>query len=650
MDTQYLPAIPAGEVRAPSTDMCQSFCRGRDDCSMFTYWANSEKCLLAGASASPSTQGAVGAVAGFAECQDARLHLQEVCANTVPQNGFPGLTAKSSNAAWTSGRQPKKLECWPMDGVGNYKPCHTVKTLEDTFLGWPGKCKGLFKQEGITGVKDCSDSCEKSPTCPGWQVGDHDWCYHGLGHDCFVRPDFSPVAAQRLQHGQIRPLFDLTGWQVVGLTRQFVDTAEYFQDHQDAIAACKKMCYSEIQCQYWQYSPKFGCWIEDPWRPFAPPSPLTLDWAFRSTPFALDCIAGEMIMHFCPAGETEATTEVTCARRDIVYRPAATGWSDQRMVTTTVDCQKMCASNPQCAHFSYFRKGMCRLVDASAAASPVGEHAVASGPPSCLTTTTLPPTTTAQVSQSTSLLVQGPPAQDGETLEYMLQMNFLIRNLDYTLLSNSYRRHFRRKYAEVIAKHLDIDLVKVMETPTGAFGRVELTAKEPHSMQITACVLNEPALNRDLSAYEEVAQSKPMRHALGEVTRKSVTYGNAACVGQMLAESMPSAVLTRTVKAPEPTGWTRWWPFVLLLLLVCLAVAVISGALDMSGKGRGGALSGQDTDGSYSDGEFDPRSLNLGGAAPGGARGPLRFAQDHMRALSTAVKDRVPHRRGEFTV
>ena len=132
-----------------------------------------------------------------------------------------------------------------------------------------------------------------------------------------------PKEAQRLQHGSVRVLKDLTGMQIVGslssfffvcilfafccagrvhyldapqtkrsrgLWKGFDNIEGFFQslggsqpqnapcqstlqsEHwklpqlrnvQDAIAFCKHMCYSDFRCQYWTYAPNYGCWIED---------------------------------------------------------------------------------------------------------------------------------------------------------------------------------------------------------------------------------------------------------------------------------------------------------------------------------------------------------------------------------------------------
>merc|ERR1712110_933037 len=94
-------------------------------------------------------------------------------------------------------------------------------------------------------------------------------CWQGMGFNCFgSRPGFTPVRAQRFQHGQVRVLQDLKGWQIFGLTRVFTTNgAGYFDGQADAeeksVNACKNQCYSDIKCDYWSYSIWFGCWIED---------------------------------------------------------------------------------------------------------------------------------------------------------------------------------------------------------------------------------------------------------------------------------------------------------------------------------------------------------------------------------------------------
>lgn len=188
----------------------------------------------------------------------------------------------------------------------------------------------------------------------------------------------------------------------------------------------------------------------------------------------------------------------------------------------------------------------------------------------------------------------------------------------------------------------------IAAAPRSPGRRVGLLAKAPGSTQVVACVLNRPATSRDLGAYEEIAASTRLRADLEAATNGVVNIGDTAVVGPIEVAKLASVVLVQALPAPEPTGWERWWPFFLVVLLIGLAVAVIYGLVDTSERSRW--MFGHDSaaDASDSDGTAplvsgaascarDQTLQGSGGVAPGGARGPLWYARDQMR-------------RGEFTV
>lgn len=648
---------------------CQLLCKAEENCTAFSYWPSTQECAFADDSATRS-ETVSGAVSGYGVCKGTNTPLSKVCTTEVPHNGFPGLTVHSSNGAWPSGHQPESLECWPLDFAGNYRPCDLLYTLEDTLKGWPGKCMGLFKQEGITGVKQCSQLCSQDPSCPSWQVGLYDWCYHGLGNECFVREKFSPIAAQRFQHGEVRKLMDLAGWQVIGLTRQFVDDQGYFQDQHDAIDACKWMCYSDIGCQFWQYTPSYGCWIEDPWQDFGPGYPLTLDYAYRSTEFALDCIAGEMIMHYCPESHSVSSVHVECEKLSVKYVSPDGAWEDDKVASSAGACQQLCAGTQVCQYFTYFPKGMCRLHDASATEESASAGTV-SGPRSCDAQTVKVPVAADAKIEHAHEHEDAPgeslepilPENPGKVMQYLLKMSFSVDSVDYAELGEGHRTELKPRYALVLAEQLGIHRNEIMECTDGPMDSVALSSQSPAAMLVVACALNHPATSPDLAAYKSALQGDSTVLALEAATRDVIHMGNTALVGLIQVKVLKSVVLSREMPPPPPSGWTRWWPFVLLLVLLCLAVAVVSGAVDFSGSEQSGSMvaSERDVDMAYSEDEpvgYNPYAAGnkwqqqppVGGVAPGGPQGPLRFAQRQMRNLGTAVKSHLPRHRGEFTV
>lgn len=239
------------------------------------------------------------------------------CSLDRPQlNAFPGKTAEQSNAAWPSGHQPQKGECWPKDNsTNNYKSCWYKKVLLDTDRGWPGKCSGLQRmtKADLSGLS-CEEWCIRNVRCSVWQEvwirGTADpVCYQGYGTDCAgirsgVRPNVQ--RSQRLQHGSIRVLMKLKGMEIRNLKPVF--DAHYFKRRPDALLNCRDICYSDILCQYWQYNSKDGCFVEHPHANVVA-YPLTLTDVRTDTDFARTVLDGEYILHRCPKHEGDFTEE-----------------------------------------------------------------------------------------------------------------------------------------------------------------------------------------------------------------------------------------------------------------------------------------------------------------------------------------------------
>merc|ERR1712232_1212973 len=156
----------------------------------------------------------------------------------------------------------------------------------------------------------CAETCSENPYCGVWQyVKDTDSCWQGVGYDCYSQEgdrQLIPGGAQRLMHGECRLLKDFAGWQIEGL--RHVDSG--YGDANDknnqtlAIENCKKVCYSNIRCQYWSFSKdeagNGGCWLEDPEGGYTVKYPLTTANALKSSSdsdFASTVIAGEYIQH-----------------------------------------------------------------------------------------------------------------------------------------------------------------------------------------------------------------------------------------------------------------------------------------------------------------------------------------------------------------
>merc|ERR1711971_178333 len=76
----------------------------------------------------------------------------------------------------------------------------------------------------------------------------------------------------------------------------------------DGVEACQKMCYSDIVCQYWQYSNTEGCFAESlPMNEV--PYPLTQNDIDSNSDRARSIIAGEYFLHLCPKHDGPYTSE-----------------------------------------------------------------------------------------------------------------------------------------------------------------------------------------------------------------------------------------------------------------------------------------------------------------------------------------------------
>jgi len=113
-------------------------------------------------------------------------------------------------------------------------------------------------------------------------------------------------AAQRIQHGSVRVLMSLKGTEVRGLRQDF--DGGYYTRRSDAVMACKSMCYSDLECQYWLYSTSDGCFVEDP-PMHSVAYPLTQHDINKNSEFAKSVIDGEYILHRCPENDGSFTSK-----------------------------------------------------------------------------------------------------------------------------------------------------------------------------------------------------------------------------------------------------------------------------------------------------------------------------------------------------
>jgi len=268
--------------------------------------------------------------------------IQAFTPTELPGPGFPGPTALASNASWPGGHQPERLGAWPQTGYGTPNrtllPCWKVTVLHDRERGWPGACLKLFNAKKFTTQEACKSLCWGEPRCPVWQFVNQTnpgQCWVGFGTDCADRAGkagaISVQGAQRLMHGAVRVLKNLSGWKVNNLYQ--IGMFSQGNEHV-SVQRCKAWCYSSIGCQYWQYGPG-GCWVDAPmWSTSKGANPgnvvqyplTTNGGATNSSSEAATMMYGEYIQHYCPPQVTPAPVLVPMASAPVVTStPAPSG-------------------------------------------------------------------------------------------------------------------------------------------------------------------------------------------------------------------------------------------------------------------------------------------------------------------------------------
>jgi len=607
---KYHPDIPHTNVKAESLRHCQVLCSRKDGCAYFSYWPSSSDCYFSDFKA--RLYASQSAIAGHGVCPQEGGMLRPTCSAELPGNGFPGFNGKASNGAWPSGRQPQSLECWPRNNTGGYLACSKVTILEDSEVGWPGKCRGLVKQPGA--LAQCAEECKRNPLCPSWQTG-MDGCKQGMGRDCFVRPDFTPIRAQRIQHGDVRVLWNLTGWQIVGLAKAFDNHHGYFLHMADAISACKKVCYSDIRCQYWQYTPKYGCWVEDASESFHPPWPLTSQWAYRSTQFALDCVAGEYIQHSCPVGmavpyEPYQLEVSRCMSRGYKYDPPDMRWAGRTVEMSAEACQARCNSTADCSFFTYEPDGGCHLEDKEAERVVAYNRNVISGPARCEQPHSRQPVTTQAPSQS--------PRCSARVAEILVP----IHHLHWSVVATSKKTQaaFQKKYAEEVANVLRVDTTDIRSSPEKHPGVVLLTELSRTTLErgtlqgtlLAAYTENKPPCSDNPERLKSTVRTKKLRRALYWAThqiadryhlnsskyqsvvfefmkkhgKENITKGIKINLEDIQVNILPASNESLGASDSEIDIELDWWPLSIGLLLVVLCVGVAAGVVYFGKKAK----------------------------------------------------------------
>lgn len=280
---------------------CQSLCQQNADCFYFNYFASTQECHLDGKD-SIFEDNVEHSICGPKYCPRVPSGCTE-----VPSEGFPGNTADETEAMFPSHRQPEKLECWPRTPDNkSFEACPKTTVLETTESGWPGKCEGLELVETAEN-ETCESKCLQTVRCSVYAVVNNEQraCYFGEGVNCYQPHSFpGNVVSKRIMHGEVRVIAKFSHVQVFGLQRAF--GPYYFINQWDAVEACRNDCYSNLECEYWQYSKTAGCYVENSIMKLGPSQstmvqyPLTRQAWTASTNPAHNVIAGEYIQHLCP--------------------------------------------------------------------------------------------------------------------------------------------------------------------------------------------------------------------------------------------------------------------------------------------------------------------------------------------------------------
>lgn len=580
--------IPNTNINTTSLKLCQEHCQYVPGCVRFVYKAFWGECWFADENAVEIPSGSPYLIAGYKSCEPEAMTLPPRCRTEIPGNGFPGYSGKSSDLAWPGGKQPYNLECWPKRWDGAPLACTEINVLEDTTDGWPGKCRGLVEIKGVNGT-DCGRDCRSNPSCQSWQNTVYYSCWQGLGKDCFVRSNFVPRSAQRLQHGSIRVLKDLTGYQIKGLTKGFDNAEGFFQKQEDAIVFCKNMCYSDIRCQYWLYAPNYGCYLEDASQEDGPPYPLTVHSAMRDTGYAKDCVAGEYIQHYCPAESVSRVRQMPlpiladCAERGYRYEPPSMFLSHRSVEPNWEACRSRCKLTVYCNYFAFWPDGGCLVAGTDSQRVVAESYEVISGPIHCNASFQTPPPSVERWVNNASGAVgraQAMAPVAGVTTDvssaHMAEIEIPILGLNVQALAPPDKHLLEGRYADAIAKTIGVPVTEIKEGPDSndLDAQVHLSPSVGGGCILTAYTPNEPVTSQSPALLASKLKVPALITNLKVATTQVQLPVMALEGGQIQVGEPQVGTKDHPLKGlqQEPSFWSQWWP-----LLIALTFAVCIG-------------------------------------------------------------------------
>lgn len=583
--------IPNTNINTTSLKLCQEHCQYVPGCVRFVYKSFWGECWFADEHAVEEPSKSPYLIAGYKSCQHEAMALPPRCRTETPGNGFPGLSAASSNLAWPGGKQPYTLECWPKRWDGAPLACTQVTVLDDTANGWPGKCRGLVEIKGVNGT-DCGRNCRMNPMCQSWQNTVYYSCWQGLGKDCMVRQNFVPREAQRLQHGSIRVLKDLTGYHIKGLVKGFDNSEGFFQKQEDAVKFCKNMCYSDVRCQYWTYAPNFGCFLEDASQEEKPEYPLTVHGARRDSGFAKDCVAGEYIQHYCPDQSVSRMVQqplpilADCVERGYRFEPPQMFLSHRSLESNWEACRERCRMTVFCEKFAFWPDGGCLIAGTDSQRVIAEDYEVISGPKECRgssTSGTVAPSVEVWVNNltqsnisKTGAAMDIPAASGGEDSANMAEIEIPLVGLNVQALAVPDKHVLEGRYADAIAKTIGVPVSEIKEGPDAndLDAQVHLSPSVGGGCILTAFTPNDPVGSSDPSILRSKLKVPALITNLKLATTQAQLPVLALEGGQIQVGEPQVGTKKHPLKAlaEQPSFWSQWWP-----LLVALAVAVCLG-------------------------------------------------------------------------
>jgi len=165
-------------------------------------------------------------------------------------------------------------------------------------------------------MTDCQAYCQQESRCSVWQYNTNfpnnapNQCWVGFGLNCALGESGNSVSnvnvagAQRIMHGDVKVLKDISGMKIYNLVKVNFTLAI---NQNISLLRCKGMCYSSLSCQYWQFGEGI-CWLDLPsysteegkYPSNVVQYPLTWTGATQTGPDAAAMTHGEYIVHSCP--------------------------------------------------------------------------------------------------------------------------------------------------------------------------------------------------------------------------------------------------------------------------------------------------------------------------------------------------------------